>query len=384
MRTFSRASDPGDPRRLPLALVRFGAALVGLSLLFSMWASPDRLRSLPWFIISMVGVVTVLVVTGRFLPRVARRVSAHHWMIFFLSATFLALGTTLLTSRWPAYKLSWLTTVYSALPSIRSLPLWWTQQGLQPNQTGGFLALCCAFTFAVAVAREDPAGPAVRRGRLYRWVAVVLTALGVLVVFMTGSRSALAGLAVAVLAVLIVRFSHPLWAWAAGISAVVVGLLASGQLTRVFGLLMRDETLDTKLVARLDIWSSAIKGIQDHSFTGIGLGVFNQVVPFRYPYQTVGLSYNVTQAHNLFLDTALTIGVPGLLGLLIFLAGIIMIAVRGMRQDYLTRVISLGVVASTVVYLIFGITDQISFTIPTSFIIWLWACALAMLVSRTE
>jgi len=84
------------------------------------------------------------------------------------------------------------------------------------------------------------------------------------------------------------------------------------------------------------------------------------------------------------LDTALTIGVPGLLGLLIFLVGIVMIAVRGMKQDYLTRVISLGVVASTVVYLIFGITDQISFTIPTSFIIWLWACALAMLVSRTE
>ena len=60
-----------------------------------------------------------------------------------------------------------------------------------------------------------------------------------------------------------------------------------------------------------------------------------------------------------------------------------MLAIRGMRQDYLTRLISVGILASTVVYFVFGLTDQISFTIPTSFIIWLWAYALAILVSRT-
>ncbi len=288
----------------------------------------------------MVGVAAVLAVTSRLRPAIARKVNGHGWVISFLSASFVALMSALLTSRWPAYKLSWLTTIYSALPSIRSLPPWWTQQGLQPNQTGGFLAVCSAFTFAVAVAHADPTGAMVLSGSVYRWVAVALTVLGVLVVFMTGSRGALAGFAIAVLVVLILRLSRPLWARGVGVSAVVLGLLTSGRLTSLFQLVVRDETLDTKLVARLDIWSSAIKGIQDHFFTGIGLGVFNQVVPFRYPYQTVGLSYNVTQAHNLFLDTALTIGVTGLLGLLILLAGIIMLAIRGMRHDYLTRLIS--------------------------------------------
>ena len=310
---------------LSLALIRGGAALVGLALLFSFWASPNRLLSLPWFAIAMVGVVAVLAITSRLRPAISRKVNGHSWMIFFLSACFVALVSALLTSRWPAYKLSWLTTIYSALPSIRSLPLWWTQQGLQPNQTGGFLALCSAFTFAVAVARSDPSASTGPRSSIYRWVAATLTVPGVVVVFMTGSRGALAGLGIAVLVVLILRFSRPLWAWGVGISAVVLGLLASGRPTSLFQLVIRDETLDTKLVARLDIWSSAIKGIQDHSFTGIGLGVFNQVVPFRYPYQTVGLSYNVTQAHDVFLDTALTIGVPGLLGLLILLVGVIML-----------------------------------------------------------
>ncbi len=61
-----------------------------------------------------------------------------------------------------------------------------------------------------------------------------------------------------------------------------------------------------------------------------------------------------------------------------------MLAIRGIRQDYLTRLISVGILASTVVYLVFGLSDQISFTIPTSFTIWLWACALVILLSRTE
>jgi hypothetical protein len=66
------------------------------------------------------------------------------------------------------------------------------------------------------------------------------------------------------------------------------------------------------------------------------------------------------------------------------LVGIIVLAIRGITQDYVTRLISVGILASTVIYLVFGLTDQISFTIPTSFIIWLWACALTILVSRTE
>jgi exopolysaccharide production protein ExoQ len=137
--------------------------------------------------------------------------------------------------------------------------------------------------------------------------------------------------------------------------------------------------LSTKLVARLDIWSSALRGIQDHLLTGIGLRVFNQVMPTRYPYQTVGLSYPVSQAHNLFLDVALAIGLPGILGLLMLLFGSIILAIDGMKRDVVTQATSIGIFASIVAFLIFGITDSISLSTPTSFIIWVWACALALL-----
>ena len=142
---------------------------------------------------------------------------------------------------------------------------------------------------------------------------------------------------------------------------------------------MHDETLDTKLVARLDIWISALHGIQDHFFSGIGLGVFNQVMPVRYPYQTVGLSYPVSQAHNLLLDIALGIGVPGAIGFVMVLVGLLIWRISGARVTSTERSLSWALLASVVVYFVFGITDSISLTIPTSFIVWLWACALALL-----
>lgn len=362
--------------RTALTFVRVGAGGLGVALVFSLWASPDRTISLPWFAVAMVGVILVLVVTGRPLPAIARRVRPTHLLWFFLAAGFVTLVVTLLTTRWPAYKLPWLTSVYAALPSIRSLPLWWTQAGLQPNQTGGFLALVTAFAAAVAGA------PSLRR--LYRWPAVFLTVAGFVVVFMTGSRAALAGLVLAVLLVAVLRTSRWLWAWGSGLVALVLGLLASGQLTRIFHFFVYDETLDTKLVARLDIWSSALSGIQDHFLTGIGLGVFNQVMPTRYPYQTVGLSFPVSQAHNLFLDTALAIGVPGMISLLLLLVGCVTLAVQGLKQSDLIGAVSIGMLASIIVYLIFGVADSISLSVPTSFIIWLWVCALAIILERVE
>ena len=49
---------------LSLRLIRLGTALIGLAVLFSFWASPDRLQSLPWVVLALTGIALVLVVTG--------------------------------------------------------------------------------------------------------------------------------------------------------------------------------------------------------------------------------------------------------------------------------------------------------------------------------
>lgn len=371
-----------------LALVRLGASLMGIALLVSFWASPDRVASLPWFAIAMIGVILVLLTTGSWLSAIGRRVRPSQLLSFFLAAGLVTFFVTLFASRWPTYKLSWLGAAYAAIPSIRSLPFSWARDGLQPNQTGGMLALCTAFAAVVVMASAVP--------RKFRYPAIFLVVTGSAGVFMTGSRAALAGLVVAVLVAAMVRTRHWLWAWGSGLALLALGLFISGQLSRIFQFLVRDETLETKLVARLDIWSSALNGIQDHLLTGIGLGVFNQVIPVRYPYQTVGLSYPVSQAHNLVLDITLAIGLPGIIGFVLLLIGSLTMIRDILRQDHsrsdegviagdrLTSVVSLGILASLVVFLVFGVTDSISLSIPTSFIIWLWVCALVILTQVTR
>ena len=362
---YAPGRDPG------LLFIRLGSALVGVGLLLSLWASPDRMASLPWFLVDLAGVVLVLVWTGPLLPVARRRLRGEHLVWFFLAIAFVSLVVTLFTSRWPVYKLSWLNQVYATLPSVRSLPWTWIQAGLSPNQTGGMLALCTGFAVAVAVA------PGVAKRQ--RVPAIVLSVTGLAGVFITGSRASLAGLAAAVLVVVVARTWRWLWIWGPAVLLTVLGLLASGAVQRAVTFFVHDETLDTKLVARLDIWTSAANGIQDHFFSGIGLGVFNQVMPVRYPYQTVGLSYPVSQAHNLLLDIALAIGVPGAVGFAVLIAGLLVISIKGARRNAASQVVFLGILASIIVYLVFGITDSISLSIPTSFMVWLWACALIVL-----
>lgn len=361
----------GSGRDFGLMLVRIGTVLAGAGLLLSFWASPNRLASLPWFLVDLAGVILVLVVTGPLLGVARRKITPTHALWFFLGFGFACLAVTVFLTRWPSYKLAWLNEVYAAIPSLRSLPWPWIQPGLHPNQTGGVLSILTAFAGAVAC------WPRIRKRT--RVPAIVLTFAGALGVFLTGSRAALAGLAVAFMLLLIVRTRRWLWAWGPAVLLVFIGLLASGRVQRAINFFVRDETLDTKLVARLDIWTSAIHGIEDHFFSGIGLGVFNEVMPVRYPYQTVGLSYPVSQAHNLFLDIALGIGVPGAVGFAVVIVGLLIMSIKGSRNDRPAQVVCFGILASTVVYLVFGITDSISLTIPTSFIVWLWVCALAIL-----
>ena len=350
-------------------LIRSGAALVGVATLFSWWASPDRLASLPGSVIALVGAAAVLVATSPGLATLARKIRPRYIAWFFLVSGFIALLSALLTSRWPTYKLGWLAPLYSALPSIRAFS--WGGQGLQPNQTGGFLAVCTAFAAVIAASPSSP--------RRRRWAALGLVLLGSIVVFMTGSRAALAGLLVVYLAILVIRSRRFLWAWAAGAVAAVVGLTVSGQLSPLVGFFLQDEGLDTKLASRLDIWSSALRGIDDHFFTGIGLGVFNQVIPARYPYHVVGLSFPVSQAHNLFLDVTLAIGFPGLVGFALLVAGSLILAADWIGDTSSASPVGLGILGSLVVYLVFGITDSISLSVPTSFIVWLWSISLVLL-----
>jgi len=300
--------------------------------------------------------------------------------LVLMALLFFALA--LFATRWPDYKLGWLNGVYPALPSVRSLPISWLSAGLQPNQTGALLATSCAFLFAVGFLPVEGGRPCL--GPRWRLPARLLAVFGTALVFMTGSRAALAGLAVAGAFVLALR--HPRWLLApAGlaVAAALIALLWPGALDWTLDLLLHDETIDTKFMARLDIWSSAVRGTIDHAYTGIGLGVFNEVIPVRYPYETVALSYSVSQAHNVFLDTSLAVGIPGLIGLILLLTGVATLTAYALARPNGSRGVVAGLAASFIVFVVFGMTDSMSLSSPSSIPLWIWSGSLAIFLLRS-
>ncbi|MER3513799.1 MAG: hypothetical protein C4310_04935, partial [Chloroflexota bacterium] len=77
---------------------------------------------------------------------------------------------------------------------------------------------------------------------------------------------------------------------------------------------------------RLELWSRALEAIADYPFTGIGMGTFDHVIPLRYPYVLLaGAELAVPHAHNLFLQVAVDLGLPGLIAF-VALLGLVLAA----------------------------------------------------------
>ena len=362
-----------------LTALRLGAALLALAAAASLVASPDRWTSLPYVIQVLLGAGCLLAVAGRPVPGIRRRLTPNRLITALVAAGYVALVAILFSTRWPIYKLSFLSGLYAAIPSIRSLPVSLFAQGLTPNQAGGLMATFTAFAMAIAITAWPVRSETPRQWRQQRIAAGILGVCGTGVVFMTGSRAALVAVGVALVVTLVVRDRRWLLLPAAGAAAMAVIALAHPDTPRaVLEVFLRDETIETKLVARLDIWQSVLRAIQDHPFTGIGLGVLNQVLPFRYPYETVGLSFTVNHAHDVYLDTALTLGVVGLAGLLLVLVGIVWTALAIPEHLLAARAYALGMLASAVVFMVFGITDSLSLSTPSSLVLWAWVVTLSL------
>ncbi|MHB9116579.1 MAG: O-antigen ligase family protein [Thermoleophilia bacterium] len=367
-------------------LIQLGAALLALGFAVSLAYSPDPLTTLPWAIQGWLGAAAAWVAWNRGGTTGARgrratgsfslEIRAARVMRTILVSGYACLALLPTATDWPTYKYPTLARVYGALPSLLPYAPDWASSGISPNQTGGILAAVGASAFCLALPRL-PRTPSSARVRRSHPAATLLAVLSTAAVLLSGSRAALVALVVAVLFTLVLRDRRIVWA-VAGMAAalfaasVVRPALPEALLTR----LLHEEPLQAKLLARVDIWSSALHGIADHPFAGIGLGTLNDVLPIRYPYGSVGLTYSVTQAHNAVLDTALTMGIPGAFGLILLVTGVVWAGVSAGRTQSCASAPMMGLTVAAVVFVIFGVTDALSLASPSSLLLWLLLCGL--------
>lgn len=126
----------------------------------------------------------------------------------------------------------------------------------------------------------------------------------------------------------------------------------------------------TTLNFRKELWPWAVTAIADFPFSGVGLGAFRQVAFRLYPLP-VSPSFDIAHAHNIFLQTALDVGLPGLAAYLALLFVAAAVGWRVARRDAGYRAISLGLLAGLAALHVYGLADALALGSKPGVVFWL-------------
>ncbi|MBI2953550.1 MAG: O-antigen ligase family protein [Chloroflexi bacterium] len=279
-------------------------------------------------------------------------------------------GTSWMTTKFPLLKPAYTIVprlIQGAESSVGPIT------GFNPNELGGALAFLLPLPLALLLrARLSP---------LWRLATGAALLLGLCALALSASRTALAATAMAVAVLFVWRWRRPGIAFSAALVAVCVlayalsgaSLLdyapATGGVDNASGTL--------GFAARMEIWDRARYMIEDFPFTGIGLNTFPLVIETLYPTFLVDPDVRIPHAHNIFLQTAVDLGLGGLLGFVALWASVAYAGWKAYRKagsspaDNAMRAAILGLLLGLLAYLIFGLTDAITLGAKPTVLLWL-------------
>jgi len=245
-----------------------------------------------------------------------------------------------------------------------------------PNNVGLYLGR--ALPVATAVMLLGGA----RHRRLSYLGAVLLMAVAMALSF---SRGALLLGVPAALAVIILfrggkRAAGALFAL---LGTVTVALLAFGRHPRIISLLSRTAG---PTFFRLNLWRSALNMISDHPLTGVGLDNFLYAYRGRYIAPAAWQDPHLSHAHNLLLDFAARLGLPGLAVAFWLLVTFFRTAVRTVRTmtDPGLRALAVGLVASMADFLAHGMVDASYWFVDLAFAFMLTVALAQRLANQCD
>lgn len=225
-----------------------------------------------------------------------------------------------------------------------------------------------------------------------RWLLRLLgaaTAAGILAVLaLTQSRGAWMAAAGALFVLLALRWRR-LWLLAPPAALALAVLVWQGRLNTMLTTATSADAL-SGLDGRLEVWSRALYAVQDFAFTGIGMGTFPRVIPLLYPYFLFRPDAIIPHTHNLWLQVAIDLGLPGLIAFVSMVMVTAALAARSLRTlarsgpaelAWLQR----GAVAGLSATLIHGLPDAVTWNTRPAFLVWaLWGTAVAVALLAAE
>jgi putative inorganic carbon (HCO3(-)) transporter len=360
--------------RPPLAILDIPLHYLAFMALLGLAISIDRSLSWPrfWSLVYALIVFTTL-------RRALRPGRDAPWIALALALAGLGLaGISLVGTDWSQVRLIDLPWLYDRLPVlIRGLPGSGVPRAsdlFNPRWVGISLSVLAPLYLALLGWRERP------------WLVVLIAMIflvSVSTLLLTQSIQGVLGLLVGCFIVLLF-VSRRFWL------LLPLGLLSCAALLAWIGpqrlasvLLSINHPAGIAVVLRLDIWSRALAMLHDLPFTGIGLNVFPPVQSYFYTGYLIGPE---PHAHNLYLQTALDLGLPGLVAFLWFLTLWALYALRRLRQNHLQvppaappadpalvqgdRLLLIGALAGITSYLAHGFIDAMMLGAKPSFLVW--------------
>lgn len=358
-------------RRPGLPPSPFNVALIPWTVLLGMaiLVSADPAQSLP----KATGVILGLAV-WRVLTIFARSRALVSWQVI----GFLGLGAVLIfagltgideTAKIPALEQF---NPFRALAVSTRFDL-----AVHPNQVAGLIALYLPLVVALFLGWDKVSGR--RIGRIALAALALLVALALL---LTQSRGGWVGAAAGLLVLLIswsaLMPASPRRTAARALAAILiiagaVTLLWIGpaRLQAVWLDPPRDTAVGTfaTLVYRQELWPWALAAARDFAFTGVGLGAFREVAFRLYPVP-ISPAADIGHAHNIFLQTALDVGLPGLVAYVALLAIAFGGAWSVASRDAAYRPISLGLLAGLVGLHVYGLADALALGSKPGIMFW--------------
>ncbi|PIE79375.1 MAG: hypothetical protein CSA11_12095 [Chloroflexi bacterium] len=356
-------------------------AVLGLLLmvLVSQYATYDTAHSL----VKVVGMVYGVAVFYAVVQWVAQSRSRLWWGVAVLHGLVLGLtGLSLAVFGWMG-TVPGLGGLLARIPErITSL----ASQSVNPNQVAGILLwlLPLAVLLTVTV--------------LWRWRCLVsdygVLKVGLLLLGLTGtslvmlvvlaltrSRGALAGMAVTLVFMGLVGLLTKWRKAALVITVVVIGAAVigvavvgpEGMIKLLFAPTgVNSENPMGSIDSRLEIWSRAIYGLQDFPFTGMGMNNFRQVVHILYPLFLISPDTDIAHAHNHWLQAGLDLGIPGMIAYMALWLGLAFLLVWWWRHtdDSWLKVLALGFGGCLVAYFVYGLMDTIALGARPGFVFW--------------
>ena len=132
------------------------------------------------------------------------------------------------------------------------------------------------------------------------------------------------------------------------------------------------------LSGRLEIWSRALLGIADFPLTGMGVNGFRRVIHALYPLYSIAADVDLGHAHNHLLQTALDLGLPGLVSYVAIWwisVGLLFSTYRRLHQRHAAHHpyygLMAGLAGSLLAGWVFGIFDTVALGARPGFLWWL-------------